>query len=371
MKKLILLLAVLAVAVMFVACGADSPTAPARPTSSTAVSPAPAAPTAADTTTPEPAAAPEDPCEGDASCGKGVTARFLEDLSLEVTSTNTGHDNTGVVCATDGFQGPNLPATPYPWHVKAKSTSVTPFPQEQIAAAIEWGPRECERTINVQMDAFRGETCEGHNLAVVWPQDNPVTFYREPGEWEWGPEARTLEEDWSECMSRQAIEDMGMEIDADLLESSTCASGVSASCVPQCFRYRKVTVQKIATRLCSEDTQVKTRSFVEYERCKCPCEDTGVWTLENTGRDTETFRVFIFGSFQPEFEVRLAPGEQHTFYGYEGNTLTAWVGLRHIDTTESYTCGPQVGDVSAATWNRPRGTLSYHCECIIPGQEPR
>lgn len=342
------------VAVLSIGCGGDSPTAPSRSTTTPAAVPASSG-TTANAPAPEPVATDPTP-EPDASGGKGVTAKFLiPSLDLEATSTNTGHSNTGVVCATYGFQGPNLPGTPYTWHVEAKSTSVTPFPKEQIAAGIEWGRRECKRTINVQMDAFRGETCEGHNLAVVWPQDNPVTFEREPGEWEWGAATRTHEGEWSECIPRESLADLGL----DTLPGAEFDGA-------ECLRYRKVSMQQIATRLCSEETQEKSWGFVEYERCKCPCEDTGVWVLANTGRRTETFKVYVFGQFTPEFQVRLAPGETHTFYGYEGVTLTAWVGLRHIDTTRSYTCEIPTDGVEADCYscNRPKGTLEYRCECL-------
>jgi hypothetical protein len=259
-------------------CGGDSvsPTASTPAVSSTASSPA----TASNDPAPQPATEPTP--EPDASGGKGVTAKFLlPSLDLEVTSTNTGHSNTGVVCATDGFQGPNLPGTPYPWHVEAKSTSVTPFPKAQIAAALDWpeDPEVCEQTINVQMDAFRGETCEGHNLAVVWPQDNPVTFEREPGEWVWGKEIRTnAEEPWSECVSREEYEGAGLDVGPD-----TPAEG--------CFRWRLATFAATATRSCSAATQSRTRSYFEYERCDCPvvCKEWYPGSLPDEGRGRITF----------------------------------------------------------------------------------
>lgn len=278
MKKLILLLAVLAIAAAFVACGSDSPTGPSRVTSTTpAAAPAPAA--AADTTTPT-ATAPDEG-EQDASDGKGITAKFLDDLSLEVTSTNTGHGNSGIVCATNGFEAnpknDNLPGTPYPWTVAAKSTSVTPFPKEAIAAKLDWPEGVCEQTINVQLDAFRGQECSGKILAVVWPGDNPVTFEREPGEWEWSEEVRTLEEDWSECMTREAYLEAGLDLRPE---------------TPQgCFKYRRVVLSQTATRLCSEETQTKTREFYEYERCDCPvvCKEWYPGSLPEEGRGRITF----------------------------------------------------------------------------------
>jgi hypothetical protein len=132
------------------------------------------------------------------------------------------------------------------------------------------------------MDGFRGDKCEGHILAVVWPQDNPVTFEREPGEWEWGAEVRTLEEKWSECMSREAYLDAGLDIRPETPQEG-------------CFKYRRVELTQTATRLCSEETRTNTRSFFEYQRCDCPgpvCELYG---------GEQDFAASTFG---PSYECR-------------------------------------------------------------------
>lgn len=270
----LMLMAVLLAVLMIYGCDkGSSPTAPpavSAPVTSSTVS--------SSTPEPEPVAeASPDPCEGDASCGRSVSMEF-EGTTLNISSTMHG-PRQGEVCITDGFQGPL--AGYYPWTVAGTGgaagpvTNSVPFTIKGATwvndfVTAEWPEGVCERTFNPQFDAIRN-SCQsgewGKLLAVIFPQHaEPITLTREPGEWVWTKEVRTLEEDWSECMAR---EDLPPELDqSEIPEYDVGPNGPVLACV----KYRKVTVVKTATRSCSVDTQRAERSFIEWERCECPCK---------------------------------------------------------------------------------------------------
>ena len=233
----------------FVGCNKGGPSSPTNdfPTGNNAP-----ATTAATADVPAPAAAPTaaDPCEGDASCGKGISAKFVG-LDATITSTNTGHSTSGLVCYTDGFQGPNLPGTPVSWTVQAKSTSTVLFPIDAIAAELKWEEGQCDQTINVQGDVFRGDACEGYNFAVAWPQHNEVTFVNpDVGEWKLISEERskTL---WGECEA---------------------SDNATASDLSRCSRKGEYAITKTYKNPCNDETRTSIEDMVEYEPCECPCE---------------------------------------------------------------------------------------------------
>lgn len=279
-----LLVAVLAVGAI-IACnkGGESPVTPTAPVPTGNTAPAASEVEEPVATTP---VVETDPCHNDASCGKGLKAKFLSDQTLEVVSTNTGHDNSGVVCATDGFMGPNLApgVTPYPWHVKAESTSTTPFPKDAIAEALEWEEGVCEQTVNVQLDAYRGTKCEGYILAVAWPQDTPITFTRE-GKW------RELEPvitrgKWSECLRRESAE----------LQAPDASFEADEVPNPEvCYKRRLITTLFQEENECEAGVrEIRTTKVWKYRRCPCPgpvCEEFPTPEVTVTWDVLEALRV--------------------------------------------------------------------------------
>jgi len=234
----------------FVGCNKGGPSSPTNdfPTGNNAP-----ATTAATADVPAPAAAPTaaDPCEGDASCGKGISAKFVG-LDATITSTNTGHPTSGLVCYTKEFEGPNLPGTPVPWTVQANSASTVLFPIDAIAKELPWEKGQCEQTIKVQGDVFKGDACEGHIYAVAWPQDNPVTFINpDVGEWELVSEVPS-EPVWGEC---------------EASDIQTIATEPS-----QCSRKGEYTITRTYKNPCNDETRTSVADMVVYEPCECPCE---------------------------------------------------------------------------------------------------
>jgi hypothetical protein len=247
-----------------VSCGGDSPVAPDSGGSGT-VSTAPAA--ASTTVTPaEPAAEDPspDPCEGDASCGRSVSAEF-KGLDAYLTSTNH-HTNDGVVCYTNGFQGPGLPGTPVTWHTEPQGKDTVLFPKDQIEAAMKWGEEECERTLYVQGDVYRGDQCTGYILAVAWPQDNKVVFKNpeceqcEPGDW--------VEIERTRVTRRTKLDECPAELDQLPPE--------------KCYDCYEVISTWKETNGCEERPQ--SSEDIEFVEVECPCVPVwGPWEIVDTG----------------------------------------------------------------------------------------
>ena len=196
--------------------------------------------------------------EPDLSNGKGITAKFVG-LDATITSTNTGHSTSGLVCYTDGFQGPTLPGTPVSWTVQANSTLTVLFPIDAIAAALTWEEGQCDQTIKVQGDVFRGDACEGYNFAVAWPQDNEVTFTNPSDIWEELDPEYTEWSEWSKCG----------DFPPDDVTAADFKPGV---CYGQQSRTRTKIIKEKS--LCSEDTRVKSEETeTQSEKCEidCPC----------------------------------------------------------------------------------------------------
>lgn len=134
----------------------------------------------------------------------------------------------------------------------------------------------CEPTVG-QLDVIDGQ-CPPTPHGLVPLAANPnvtIPAAEGVGEWVWGQEIRTnTEEEWSECVSRDALADLGHDLAAlDLLPVDEEADLETADDVrPGCFRYRLVTMKQTATRTCDPETQTRTRSYFEYERCDCPCK---------------------------------------------------------------------------------------------------
>ena len=240
----------------FAACNGDSPTGPSVQDS--AVSTGSVQSAAVDTT---PAVSPTP--EPDLSNGKGITAKFVG-LDATITSTNTGHSTSGLVCYTDGFQGPTLPGTPVSWTVQAKSNVTVLFPIDAIAAELKWEEGQCDQTINVQGDVFRGDACEGYNFAVAWPQHNEVTFVNpDVGEWKLISEERSKTA-WGECVPS---------------DDNFDAEGIQQCRPSKCGRKGQYTITKTYKNPCNDETRTSVADMVEYEPCECPpppCEEEWV-----------------------------------------------------------------------------------------------
>ena len=266
-----------------------------------------------------------------------------------MTSTNTGHGNNGQVCATKGFQGPGLPGTPYAWSVAASSTSTTPFPRAQVEAALEWGEDQCEQEIDVQLDAYRGDKCQGHILAVVWPQHNLMKFTRPGGVWREMKPEYTEWTKWSECLD--SPEDL------------------QASTTPEiCYGQRTRTRTKIIKRqnICEDRVEVVSKTTeTETEKCeiKCPCIET--WSEWREGEETcgEWSECLVQPHNSSDFD---SPEEIAAF---DGLTQSCRVECHrsqqcYVELTRTQTCTGKT-----ETKIGREHTHTEECEC--PKPEPR
>jgi len=315
---------------------------------------------------------------------------FEADLSFVIESTNTGHGNSGVVCATDGFQGPPLPGTPYPWSVKPLSTSTTPFPIDKIAEALTWEEGQCKQEINVQMDGFRGPQCTGHILAVVWPQDNKVVFERPGGAWiEEKP--IVVEGEWGEC---QIPTDAGPSASTDQ---------------PDCRRQKKIVTTIWERNICEEDRRIKSeRTTYKTEACDCPCIERweplkepvierGEWSECRASRDNETleqtlsadiasckpdkcygerFRVDVLTWYEKSTctdKRRKVRTERKTFSEKCEMECPYVEGVCFYNISrqpKAFTCRTKLGGnpLRLGEWGRwPDGPPSDHCRFSVPG----
>lgn len=202
-------------------------------------------------------AAPQaEPPEDDASGGRGISAEFDAAWTLTTTSTNR-HANHGYVCMTDGFKGPGVGR--YPWSnpgttTSAPSVKATPF--DLGAVDIDWKKGECERQVVLQLDAYGGDSCSGHILAVVYPSErtvrtikNPECEQCDPGEWEpIGEPVVVLDGQWGSC-------------------------DVQAATSGGCHECKEVTYQQTFSNGCEEE--VRTWGKVERREVECgpSCED--------------------------------------------------------------------------------------------------
>ena len=337
----------------------------------------------------EPAA---DPCEGDASCGKGISAQFVG-LDATITSTNTGHSTHGLVCYTDEFQGPNLPATPVKWTVQARSSTTVKFPINEIAAALTWEKGQCEQKKRVQGDVFRGDACEGHIFAVAWPQDNEVTFINpDVGEWELVSEERS-DTVWGDCQSTTGFDEQGIQ-----------------ACRPsQCGRQGEYTITRTYKNPCNEETRTSTEDKFEYEPCECPCEvewikeeepviNYGEWSECIASEDNESLEITINNLFSQSTREKCY-GEKtrtKTYTFYEVNSCTnerrVYDTKRKTDTKEcelecpvqdklcyynvsgqskyqQSICEFKLGGnpLEFGEWGNWNGNQSQHCRFTVPG----
>jgi len=326
--------------------------APAQVSASNPVASTPEVPAATPTET--------DPCADDASCGKGLEMEFDSELALVVTSTNTGHNNSGVVCATNGFSGPNLApgATPYPWSVLAQSTSVTPFPKGRIEELMEWPEGLCEQTIKTQLDAYRGPLCQGKILAVAWPQDNPVTYHKPIGDEVVSEWAVTETSEWGECSSDQGQHDEVFWDDEANLSASTEEQ--------RCYQYRTMTKERTRTRECSAEIQTERVTRRQRRECKCPCGDEFTWTARNTG----IIARFVIRDGSKELWSGWLYTNQSVKFVYNKITTISLYRERYgpdelLDQATSETCsGKQETDLLASTYH---GDISVTCACVVPG----
>jgi hypothetical protein len=142
----------------------------------------------------------------------------------------------------------------------------------------------CE--LSIQADAgFKSFSCDRPSNQLADAGSDHLhnykyfTLNRDPGEWVWGAETRTAETEWSKCITRDDLVDTP---NADILPQ-TPAEG--------CFKWRSVTMTKIASRSCSVGTQSESRTFIEYERCDCPvvCKEWYPGSLPEEGRGRITF----------------------------------------------------------------------------------